>query len=129
LQVSQLPLQEKIHIAYQAKKSYFLYRFVNFFYTIAMIPLSEKKIHKIGRIDQIVRDYFLGHPDQKEILAKELMPLFIEKGIFFKNHRDGLPIRSLLRHLDQDNKLSLLKHVQVVRHAVNRNWYFQSDDH
>ena len=92
-----------------------------------MINLSEKKIHKIGRIDQIVRDYFQEHPAIKEVMAKELMPLFIEKGIFFKNHRDGLPIRSLLRHLDQENKLSLLKNVQVVRHAVNRNWFFISD--
>jgi hypothetical protein len=93
-------------------------------YTIAMTPLSEKKIHKIGRIDQIVCDYFQTHPDQKEVPAKRLMPLFIEKGIFFKNHRDGLPIRSLLRHLDKENMLPLLKHVQVVRHAANRNWYF-----
>lgn len=90
-----------------------------------MPQLSEKSIHKIGRIDQVVRDYFNTHPDQQEILAKELMPLFIEKSIFFKNHRDGLPIRSLLRQMDDENKLSLLKHIQVVRHAVNRNWYFR----
>jgi hypothetical protein len=88
--------------------------------------LSEKKLHKVGRIDQIVRDYFQENPAIKGVLAKELMPLFIEKAIFFKNHRDGLPIRSLLRHLDQENKLSLLMHVQVVRHAVNRNWYFMA---
>jgi hypothetical protein len=93
-----------------------------------MLTLSEKKVHKIGRIDQIVRDYFQEYPAIKEVLAKVLMPLFIEKGIFFKNHRDGLPIRSLLRHLDQENKLCLLKHVQVVRHAVNRKWYFRSDN-
>ncbi len=92
-----------------------------------MIVLSKKKLHKIGRIDQIVRDYFQEYPDIKEVLAKKLMSLFIEKGIFFKNHRDGLPIHSLLRHLDQENKLALLKHVRVVRHAVNRNWYFVSN--
>ena len=89
-----------------------------------MVTLSEQKLHKIGRIDQIVRDYFQENPTMKKTLAKELMPLFIENGIFFKNHRDGLPIRSLLRHLDQENKLSLLKHVQIVRHKVNINWYF-----
>jgi hypothetical protein len=93
-----------------------------------MPPLSEKTIHKIGRIDQIVRDYFQTHPEQIEILAKDLMPLFIEKSIFFKNHRDGLPIRSLLRRMDAENKLPLLKHVKAVRHAVNRNWYFQASN-
>ena len=93
-----------------------------------MVTRSEERLHKIGRIDQIVRDYFNSHPDQTEILAKELMPLFIEKGIFVKNHRDGLPIRDLLRAMDAENKLSLLKHVRVVRHTVNRNWYFQPNN-
>ncbi len=86
--------------------------------------LSEKKIHKIGRIDQIVRDYFDENPSLKEIPAKDLMPLFIEKGIFAKNHRDGLPIRNLLRELDKTNKLHLLKLVKVDRKIINRNWYF-----
>jgi hypothetical protein len=89
-----------------------------------MIALSDKKLHKIGRIDQIVLDYFQAHPQETEILAKALMPVFIEKGIFFKNHRNGLAIRALLRALDRENKLSLLKHVDVVHSTVNKNWYF-----
>ena len=86
--------------------------------------LSEKKIHKIGRIDQIVRDYFDANPSLNEIAAKDLMPLFIKKGIFPKNHHDGLPIRNLLRELDSENKLHLLRFVKVDRKIVNRNWYF-----
>jgi len=85
---------------------------------------SEKKLHKIGRIDQVVRDWFAAHPGETEVQAKALMPIFIEKSIFFKNHRDGLPIRTLLRELDQEGKLGLLKHAHVVRNALNRNWYF-----
>jgi hypothetical protein len=91
-----------------------------------MTKFSEKKLHKIGRIDQIIRDYFIANPSVKEIRAKELMPLFIEKCIFFKNQRDGLPIRNLLRQLDKENKLHLFKHIKVVRKPVNRNWYFTS---
>ena len=86
--------------------------------------LSEKKIHQIGRIDQVVRDFFDEHPSRKEMPAKDLMPLFIKKGIFSKNHHDGLPIHKLLRELDSENKLYLLKHVKVDRKIVNRNWYF-----
>ena len=86
--------------------------------------LSEKKIHRIGRIDQIVRDYFEENPSLKEIAAKDLMPLFIKKGVFLKNHHDGFPIRNLLRELDATNKLHLLRHVKVERKVVNRNWYF-----
>jgi hypothetical protein len=89
-----------------------------------MLVLSEKKMHKIGRIDQIVRDYFAGRPTETEVSARNLMPLFIEKGVFEKDNRAGLPIRTLLRQLDAAGKLPLLKHVLVVRKEINRNWYF-----
>lgn len=86
--------------------------------------MTEKKLHRIGRVDQIVRDYFEKNKSVNEVMAKELMPLFIEKGIFNKDHRNGLPIRNLLRELDTENKLGLLKHVKVIRNTINRNWYF-----
>lgn len=87
--------------------------------------LKENNIHKAGRIDQVVRDYFNSNPSVKEVPAKDLMQLFVDKGIFNKDYsRPGLPIRNLLRELDKENKLSLLKHCKVIRHAVNRNWYF-----
>jgi hypothetical protein len=86
---------------------------------------SEKKLHKIGRIDQIVRDYFETNESESEVMAKDLMPLFIKKGIFLKDQKKGLPIRELLRDLDKENKLYLLKHVKVVRNDVNSNWFFK----
>ena len=55
-----------------------------------MLNFSEKKLHKIGRIDQIVRDYFADRPEEKEVSAKSLMPLLIEKELFEKDHRAGL---------------------------------------
>ncbi len=86
--------------------------------------LSEKKIHKAGRIDQVFRDYFEQKNSQCEVLALELMPVFIEKGIFLKDDKNGKPIRDFLRELDKAGKLSLLKHVKVNRKQSNRNWYF-----
>lgn len=87
--------------------------------------LSENTIHKVGRIDQVVRDYFKTHSDLAEVAAKDLMSLFVEKEIFNKDYsRPGLPIRNLLRKLDKENMLHLLKHCKVVRNTVNRNWYF-----
>lgn len=88
--------------------------------------MTPAKLHKIGRIDQIVRDYFDKNKSVTEIPAKDLMPLFIEKEIFIKDHRNGLPIRNILRELDAENKLNLLKNVKVVRNPINRNWYFKS---
>ena len=87
--------------------------------------LTENKIHRAGRLDQIVRDYFQTNQSINEIAAKELMPLLIEKGIFKSNHRDGLPLRNFLRELDSENKLDLLKHIKVERKEINRNWYFK----
>ena len=87
--------------------------------------MNDKKIHLIGRIDQIVRDYFLVHPEVKSDLAKNFMPLFVEKGIFPKDVRAGKPIRDLLRDLDAEQQLPLLHHCTVVRKSINRNWYFE----
>lgn len=86
--------------------------------------LSEKKIHRAGRIDQVVRDHFETHPSLNEIAAKDLMPLFIKKGIFLKDYRDGLPIINFLRELDAENKLSLLHYIKVERNISYRHWYF-----
>ena len=86
--------------------------------------MTEKKTHLTGRIDQIVRDYFEVNKTVSEILAKDLMPLLIKKGVFTKDHKNGLPIRNLLRQLDAENKLGLIKNVKVVRNNINRNWYF-----
>lgn len=90
-----------------------------------MVSLSEKKIHKAGRIDQVVRDYFEKNKSVEEIPAKNLMKTFIEKGIFLKDQKDGKPIRDFLRELDAAGKLSLLKHVKVIRKDINRGWYFK----
>jgi hypothetical protein len=35
-----------------------------------------------------------------------------------------LPIRNLLRRLDNENKLNLFKNVHVVRNKINRRWFF-----
>ncbi|MCB0536987.1 MAG: hypothetical protein KDE33_05605 [Bacteroidetes bacterium] len=86
--------------------------------------MTTYQIQKVGRIDQVVRDFFKKNPTVREVMAKDLMPLFIEKGIYSKDHRNGLPIRNTLRMLDEENQLQLLKNVKVVRHETNRNWYF-----
>jgi hypothetical protein len=87
--------------------------------------LSEKKLNRIGRLDQIIKDFFEENPDIQEIPAKDLMPLFIKKGIFLQDHRNGFPIRILLNELDKENQLHLFKQIKVIRHTENKHWYFQ----
>ena len=85
---------------------------------------SDKQINKISRIDQAIKEYFEANPSTSEINARNLMPIFIQKGIFYKNERDGLPIKNLLRKLYKEDKLSLLKNAKVIRHPVTRKWHF-----
>lgn len=54
----------------------------------------------------------------------DLMPILIEKGFFTKDYKNGLPLRNILRQLDEENLLYLLPQVRVERKDVNRFWFF-----
>ena len=88
------------------------------------VVYSDKQINKIGRIDQAIKEYFEANSSAREISARGLMPFLIQKGIFYKNEKDGSPIKNLLRKLYKEDKLSLLKNAKVIRHPVNKKWYF-----
>lgn len=82
------------------------------------------KVEKIRKINEVVERFFDDPGNPRRIAAKDLMPLFIRKGIFTTDHRNGLPIRSLLRELDQRKALSLIPYVFADRKNSNVNWYF-----
>ena len=56
-----------------------------------------KTNERILRINSVLQNHFIKHPQSGMVLAKEFMPLFIENGIFNKDYREGLPIRKVLR--------------------------------
>ncbi|MEQ8219369.1 MAG: hypothetical protein RH981_14120 [Arenibacter sp.] len=76
-----------------------------------------------AKILQTVKDY-LSTSTEEKVPAKDLMPLFIKKGIFPKDHRNGLPIREILRKLDRSHQLHLIPYVYPERKAKNTNWFF-----
>ena len=82
----------------------------------------------INLINQTIEAYFEKNKDVKIIRAKDLMPEFITAGIFSQDHRNGLPIREILRELDENNKLDLIPYVVAERKTINTNWYFQRID-
>lgn len=86
------------------------------------------QFHLAGWIDQVVRDYFSAQIQVFEIRAKDLMPLFVQKGIFLKDYKKGFPIRKLLRLLDKEDQLGLLVNCSVKRCNVNRQWFFVRND-
>lgn len=43
-----------------------------------------KTNERILRINSVLQNHFIKHPQSGMVLAKEFMPLFIENGIFIK---------------------------------------------
>ena len=85
--------------------------------------ISSRDAEKALRIKSAVTEFF-NTSSLTKVPAKDLMSLFIQKGIFTSNHRDGLPIRNFLRHLAENDSLSLIPQVHFEQKAQNRNWYF-----
>lgn len=82
-------------------------------------------MNKHSEINKVLKDFFENNPTIHKIAAKELMPNFIMAGVFTKDTKGGLPIRSLLRKLDASNNLHLIPYVFAQRNLANTNWFFQ----
>jgi len=81
---------------------------------------------KIVKINQVLAEFFEKSKGIKRIPALDMMDYFVNAGIFKKDYdRPGLPIRKLLRELDENNELHLIPYAVVERKEKNRNWYFE----
>jgi hypothetical protein len=80
---------------------------------------------KISQINNVLREYFEVNKSISIIPAKDMMPYFILGGIFEKDTKNGLPIRSILRRLDEKNELHQIPFVFAERKVANTSWYFQ----
>jgi hypothetical protein len=80
---------------------------------------------KITTINLVLKEYFELNKSVNSIPAKDMMPYFILAGVFAKDNKNGLPIRNILRRLDEKNQLHLIPFVYAERKEVNTNWYFQ----
>ena len=88
------------------------------------VAFSPKKIHRINRINDTVKNYFDKHPSVFEIRAVELMPLFISSGIFMDDIPAGKHILLLLRELNKTEQMHLFQSVKIIHKQENRQWYF-----
>ena len=81
---------------------------------------------KIEKINKVLADYFEKNKSVKRVRALDMMDYVVDAGIFKKDYeRSGLPIRNLLRELDENNQLDLIPYVVVERKERNSNWYFE----
>ena len=79
---------------------------------------------KIKLINQVVNEYFEKNGVNEVVAAKDLMPDFIKAGVFTKDHKKGLPIRKVLRAIDEQNTLDQIPLAYPDRKEKNTVWYF-----
>lgn len=91
-------------------------------YNKTLIDMDDK----IKQINNVLNKFFSNPSNPRSVRAKDLMDLFIAHGIFIADHRNGLPIRKLLRKLDRENNLHLIPFVRPERKNKNTNWYFEA---
>ncbi len=84
--------------------------------------MTDSTIIKMG----YVIEAYLKKEQLQNAKPKDLMPILIENGFFTKDHRNGLPLRNILRTLDKENKLHLLPQVTPERKETNTFWFFNS---
>lgn len=82
------------------------------------------KTEKIKIINDTLKEYFASASNPRKVLAKDLMSEFIMAGAFMSDNKGGLPLRKLLRELDEANMLSAIPYVFADRKQAKTNWYF-----
>jgi len=82
------------------------------------------KEETLTSINQVIKNYFESNTEENTISANTLMPHFIEAGLFVKDEKNGLPIRKVLRTLDEENALDKIPTLHPERKDKNTFWYF-----
>ncbi|MCH2224951.1 MAG: hypothetical protein MK066_09305, partial [Crocinitomicaceae bacterium] len=75
-------------------------------------------------INEAVETYFESNPEVNSFAAKKLMPGLVEKGVFQRDIKNGMPLRKVLRGLDSKGELDSIERVYVERIGQNIYWYF-----
>jgi len=84
---------------------------------------SGEKIQLAKRIDELIEGW-LRATGRDEARPKDVMPLLIQNHVFPGDHKQGLPLRKLLRELQRSGDLSVMHTVRPERKNKNILWYF-----
>ncbi|MBP5772423.1 MAG: hypothetical protein J6W75_13940 [Bacteroidaceae bacterium] len=81
---------------------------------------------KVNQINEALKAYYEQHPNDSKRPAKDFMEYFVKNGIFNKDteERSGLPLRKILRELDEHNECDAIPYLVVDRKLKNRRWFF-----
>lgn len=86
--------------------------------------LTQDTNEIIQRINEVVDAYFESNPDTNWFPAKKLMPALVEKGVFYRDKKNGMPLRQVLRDLDLKGGLENIPRVHPERIGIDIYWYF-----
>lgn len=76
------------------------------------------------KINSIISEYFENNKNVNCLTAKDLMPTLIKGGVFAKDEKNGLPLRKVIRALDEINELAKIPTLHAERKDENTYWYF-----
>ncbi len=84
---------------------------------------SARLIEKGRLADQFIKRWFTmtGADTAK---PKDMMPYLVKHGVFTKDHREGFPLRNLLRQLDAVGQLSVINTARFEQKRKNKSWFF-----
>ena len=83
----------------------------------------DRLIEKGQLADRYIKRWFAmtGADSAK---PKELMAFLVEHRVFPKDHREGFPLRNLLRQLDSVDRLSVITSARFEQKRKNKSWFF-----
>ena len=87
-----------------------------------MNTLEQKAI----QISNYIVEYF-ELTKKQQAKPKDLMPFLIQKKVFIKDQRNGLPLRNIFRSLEKGGKLDLIPHIIPIYKNKNISWLIVSD--
>lgn len=76
------------------------------------------------KINTIISEYFENNKTVNCLTAKDLMPTLVKEGVFSKDEKNGLPLRKVLRALDEKNELAAIPTLHAERNEDSTYWYF-----
>lgn len=79
---------------------------------------------KITLLNSCINEWFV-ETGIVEARPKDLMKYLIQRGVYNKDHREGLPLRNDLRRLKREGRLNLIDTVEGVEVGKNTQWYFR----
>lgn len=83
------------------------------------------KQDRIKAINDVLKAFFADSSNPRCIKPKVLMDILVQKGIYNKkDQREGLPLRNLLRELNEENNLKAIPYLYGEKKKKNIYWFF-----